>query len=153
MKHDGGYQVSKTVRDLCVFARQNVAKDPPFSKLDMVSCRNLLIYMEPALQKRIIPMYHYALKPQGFLLLGTSESIGSFSDMFELVDKRHQIYAKRPTIHSQRFDFEPGVQPSPRARHGPRNPSCGGAGCSRPAKGGRPDGAGQLWAAGGSGQR
>jgi two-component system CheB/CheR fusion protein len=118
VKHDGGYQVSKTVRDLCVFARQNVAKDPPFSKLDMVSCRNLLIYMEGALQKRIIPMYHYALKPQGFLLLGTSETIGSFSDMFELVDKRHKIYAKRPLSNSQRFDFAPGLSVGARGEPG-----------------------------------
>jgi two-component system CheB/CheR fusion protein len=114
VKHDGGYQVSKTVRDLCVFARQNVTKDPPFSRLDMVSCRNLLIYMESALQKRIIPMYHYALKPDGFLLLGTSETVGSFSDMFELVDKRNKIYIKRATVNPQRFDYEPGAQPAAR---------------------------------------
>src|SRR5581483_5272028 len=68
VKNEGGYQINKTVRALCVFARQNVAKDPPFSKLDLISCRNVLIYLEPVLQKRIIPMFHYALKPQGYLL-------------------------------------------------------------------------------------
>jgi two-component system CheB/CheR fusion protein len=109
VKHDGGFQVSKTVRDVCVFARQNVAKAPPFSKLDMISCRNLLIYLEPALQKRIIPMFHYALKQHGFLLLGGSETIGAFADLFEVADKTQRIYAKRQMLRPQRFDFEPGA--------------------------------------------
>ena len=109
VKHDGGYQVSKTLRDVCIFARQNLAKDPPFSKLDLISCRNVLIYLEPVLQKRIIPMFHYALKPQGYLMLGDSETIGGFPDMFDLADKRHKIYTRRQIVASHRFDFEAGL--------------------------------------------
>ena len=75
-KADHGYQINKSIRDLCVFARQNVIKDPPFSKLDLISCRNVLIYFEPALQKKLIPVFHYALKPRGYLLLGSAETIG-----------------------------------------------------------------------------
>ncbi len=77
-KADGGYQISKPVRDMCVFAQQNVLTDPPFSRIDLVSCRNLLIYLDAVLQKKAIPALHYSLKPTGFLLLGTSETVGSF---------------------------------------------------------------------------
>ncbi len=96
IKTPRGYQVTKSVRDMFVFARQDVSKDPPFSRLDLISCRNLLIYLGTVLQKRIIPIFHYALKPNGFLLLGTSETIGS-SDHFTLVDKKNKIYAKKAT--------------------------------------------------------
>ena len=72
---EGGYQVSKTIRDACVFAKHDVTKDPPFSRLDLISCRNLLIYLGSVLQKRLIPLFHYALVPEGFLILGSSESI------------------------------------------------------------------------------
>ena len=85
---DGGFQISKTVRELCIFARQDITRDPPFSHLDLISCRNLLIYLEPVLQKRIIPMFHYALNPQGVLMLGSSETVGGFSDLFALSDKK-----------------------------------------------------------------
>ncbi|MGI8739918.1 MAG: CheR family methyltransferase [Gammaproteobacteria bacterium] len=91
---DGGYQVAKSIRDLCLFARQNVARDPPFSKLDVVSCRNLLIYFDRELQKQVIPQFHYALKPGGFLVLGLAESIGACADLFELVDSKHKIYQR-----------------------------------------------------------
>src|SRR3984893_1070308 len=73
---DGGFQINKSIRDMCIFARQNLVKDPPFSNLDLVSCRNLLIYLGPVLQRRVIPALHYALKPGGFLMLGTSENLG-----------------------------------------------------------------------------
>jgi two-component system CheB/CheR fusion protein len=121
VKSPGGYQVSKVVRDLCVFARQNIAKDPPFSKLDLISCRNVLIYLEPVLQKRIIPMFRYALKPNGYLLLGGSESIGSFSDAFKPADKTHRIFFKRHIAGRQRFDFESGSIAAGLADLGPRN--------------------------------
>ncbi|MCE9612026.1 MAG: PAS domain-containing protein [Chthoniobacter sp.] len=94
--HSGGYQIRKAVRDLCVFARQDVVKDPPFSRLDLVSCRNLLIYFGPVLQKRVIPTFHYALRPGGFLLLGNSETTGDFADLFALADHHHKIYARKP---------------------------------------------------------
>ena len=99
VQHDGGFQISKAVRDLCVFARQDVTKDPPFSKLDLISCRNLLIYFGPELQKRVIPMFHYALKPDGLLLLGGSETIGGFADLFALADRKHKLYTRKPAAH------------------------------------------------------
>ncbi len=93
-KVDSSFQISKRIREMCVFAKQNLVKDPPFSKLDLVSCRNVLIYLGPLLQKRVIPMFHYALKPSGFLLLGSSEAIGSFPELFELADKKSKIYTR-----------------------------------------------------------
>jgi two-component system CheB/CheR fusion protein len=78
----GGYQVSKAVRELCVFARQNITKDPPFSNLDLISCRNVLIYLSPLLQKRVMPIFHYALKPNRFLLLGGSETTRGYEQFF-----------------------------------------------------------------------
>ena len=92
---EGAYQVRKSIRDICIFARHNVLTDPPFSKLDLVSCRNLLIYFGPDLQQRVIPILHYALKPDGFLWLGTSETIGSYRDLFELEDAKNRIYRKK----------------------------------------------------------
>jgi two-component system, chemotaxis family, CheB/CheR fusion protein len=94
---DGGYQINRSIRDMCVFARQNVAKDPPFSNIDLVTCRNLLIYLGPELQKRVIPTLHYALKPDGYLMLGGSESLGAFADHFILMDKKNKIYQKKRT--------------------------------------------------------
>jgi two-component system CheB/CheR fusion protein len=96
-KDDGKYRVSKALRDLCVFAKHNVAADPPFSHLDLVSCQNLLIYLTPALQKQVISTFHYALNQPGFLVLGTSETIGSFTDLFGVVDYKHRIYVKKAT--------------------------------------------------------
>jgi two-component system, chemotaxis family, CheB/CheR fusion protein len=96
VKADGQYQVSKLLRDLTVFAVHNVATDPPFSRLDLLTCRNVLIYLGLDLQKRVLPVFHYALKPTGFLLLGNAETPGTFSDLFVPVDKTHRIYARRP---------------------------------------------------------
>jgi two-component system CheB/CheR fusion protein len=97
VRQDGGYQVNKSVRDMCVFARQNLVKDPPFSNLDLVSCRNLLIYLGPVLQRRVIPTLHYSLKPGGYLMLGEAESLGGFADHFALLEKKDKIYQKRNT--------------------------------------------------------
>ncbi|PYT25898.1 MAG: hypothetical protein DMG58_23455, partial [Acidobacteria bacterium] len=109
VKADGGYQISKHIRDLCVFAKQNVTSDPPFSKLDLISCRNVLIYLGPALQKRVLPVFHYALNPTGYLLLGNSETIGSYADMFRLVDKKHKFFAKKPTVPRIPVEFNFGA--------------------------------------------
>ena len=92
---DGAYQIGKEIRDKCVFAKQNLLSDPPYSKLDLISCRNVLIYMGPALQERVIPLFHYALKPTGFLMLGTAETAGTSSDLFTLIDKKHKLYSKK----------------------------------------------------------
>jgi two-component system CheB/CheR fusion protein len=90
---DGGsYTVNKDIRDLCVFSPHSVIRDPPFSRIDLVSCRNLLIYFGPDIQKEVLPTFHYALRPRGFLFLGTSENIGQFSDMFAPLDKKARIF-------------------------------------------------------------
>jgi two-component system, chemotaxis family, CheB/CheR fusion protein len=96
IEEEGGYRIAKRVREMVVFARQNLIADPPFSRMDLVSCRNLLIYLEPSLQKKALPTFHYALRPHGFLLLGASESIGGFTDLFEALDKRHKVYSRKP---------------------------------------------------------
>lgn len=100
-----GYQVSKMIRDICVFARQDIVQDPPISRVDIVSCRNVMIYFGPALHKRIFPIFHYALNPNGFLILGASESIGVFADLFDLVDKKNRIYTKKSVATPMMFDF------------------------------------------------
>ena len=92
---DGGYRISKTIRDLCIFARHDVTSDPPFSQIDLVSCRNLLIYLEPSAQERVLPIFHYALRPGGYLVLGSSESIGSSADLFSTLDKKLKIFVRR----------------------------------------------------------
>jgi two-component system CheB/CheR fusion protein len=91
------YQVAKIIRDVCVFARHNVAQDPPFSRLDLISFCNVLIYLGAALQRKVLSILHYALKPTGFLVLGPSESTGAISESFHQVDKTHRIYCMRPT--------------------------------------------------------
>lgn len=92
----GGYQIDRSIREMCVFAVHDVTKDPPFSKLDLVSLRNVLIYMERPLQKRVLQILHYALEPGGFLLLGSSETTGSDSALFSVVDKKCRIYERKP---------------------------------------------------------
>ena len=106
-KADGGYQISKSVRDICVFAKQDIGKDPPFSKLDMISCRNVMIYMGPVLQKRIVPIFHYALNPNGILFLGSSETVGNFGDLFTPIDKKSKIYSKKTLDAPMNFQFVP----------------------------------------------
>ncbi|MFA5293433.1 MAG: chemotaxis protein CheB [Phycisphaerae bacterium] len=94
-KTGGSYKISKMLREMCVFSKQNVFSDPPFSNLDLISCRNLLIYMQPVLQKRIFNNFHYGLRPGGFLVLGTSESAGGYSNLFKTLDRQHRIFVKK----------------------------------------------------------
>ena len=108
VKVDGNYQVSKPIRQMCVFAKHDLTRDPPFSNLDLISCRNVLIYMGPVLQKRAMGVFYYSLKPTGFLLLGKSEAIGRFPDLFASVDRKYRIYSKKPS--STRLDLDlPGA--------------------------------------------
>lgn len=98
----GGYRVSPAVRDLCVFARHDLSADPPFARMDLVSCRNVLIYFDAALQRRVLPMFHYALRPGGHLLLGPSETVGTFADLFAPTGTDDRLYTRtlspgRPT--------------------------------------------------------
>jgi two-component system CheB/CheR fusion protein len=98
MPGNDGYQIQKRIRDLLVFSEQDVIKDPPFSKLDLVTCRNLLIYMNTGLQQRLIPLFHYALNLHGFLMLGTSETVGEFAPAFAAFDRKQRIFQKRQDL-------------------------------------------------------
>ena len=98
---EGGYQINKDLREMCVFTRHNLIDDPPFSKLDLISCRNVLIYLG-SVQKDIFPLFHYALKPAGFLMLGSSEA-GAPGDLFSVAEREHRVYAKRETPRKPHF--------------------------------------------------
>jgi len=93
------YRIHKSIRDTLVFSEQDVIKDPPFSKLDLISCRNLLIYMGGDLHQKIIPLFHYALNPGGFLFLGTSETVGEFGDLFAVLDRKLKLYRRKDDSH------------------------------------------------------
>lgn len=95
-KNNGGYELKKIIREMCVFAPHNFLKDPPFAKMDLISCRNVLIYMDTFLQKKAFSTFHYALKENGFLLLGKSETPGASSDLFTQVEKYEKIYSRKP---------------------------------------------------------
>ncbi|MGH9740099.1 MAG: PAS domain-containing protein, partial [Candidatus Acidiferrales bacterium] len=120
-KVDEGYRVSKTVRDLCVFARQNLAEDPPFSQMNLVACRNLLIYLGPELQRKIVPVLHYALRPSGFLMLGSSESLSAFPELFAPVDKKHKIFVKKLAASRIHYDFSANRYPRETSVDAPSN--------------------------------
>ncbi len=92
---DGGYRVHKSIRDMMIFSEHSLIKDPPFSKLDLLVCRNLMIYLGTELQRRIIPQFHYALNPGGFLFLGTSEGVGEFDALFSSSDRKSKLYQRK----------------------------------------------------------
>ncbi len=96
-KTDHHYQLTKQIRDLCIFAVHNFLKDPPFAKMNLISCRNVLIYLEPFLQKKALTLFHYALNDKGFLLLGKSESVGSPSELFSDLDKKNKFFVRKST--------------------------------------------------------
>jgi two-component system, chemotaxis family, CheB/CheR fusion protein len=119
LQAENGYRIAKSVRDLCIFAHQNVIKDPPFSNIDLISCRNLLIYLDNEAQRRVLSTFSYALNDGGFLLLGSSESIGSLTDLFALAHKKHKIYRKKTVLRRPTVDFalrEWGQEHRPAAR-------------------------------------
>ncbi|MFQ4139411.1 chemotaxis protein CheB [Nodosilinea sp. PGN35] len=107
----GGYQICGSLRELCVFARHNLGGDPPFSNLDLISCRNLLIYLSDQLQERIMSLFHYSLNATGFLMLGTSESVKAASELFSLVHEPARIYARQSTLTRPLFSFSPQAYP------------------------------------------
>jgi two-component system CheB/CheR fusion protein len=104
-KTEGGYQIGKAIRERCVFARQDITRDPPFSRLDLIVCRNTLIYLGQPIQRRVIAVMHYALKSAGFLMLGRAETTGASADLFSVFDKRAKIYRKKPSDIPRAFDF------------------------------------------------
>ncbi|HEY2411542.1 MAG TPA: CheR family methyltransferase [Pirellulaceae bacterium] len=120
-KTDGQYRVNKPIRDLCVFARQDLTRDPPFSKLDLIVCRNVLIYLSQAIQSRLISVFHYALKDTSYLMLGSAETIGAQTELFAVADKKHRIYRKKLVAlpADVRFAFPYARPVSSRGQHGP----------------------------------
>ena len=108
-KEDTGYRICKDIRDRCIFSRHNVLGDPPFSRLDLISCRNLLIYMEPVLQQQIMALLHYALKPGGHLWLGRSETAGASRALFDVEDARHKFFSRRPGSNAPGLPFRPAL--------------------------------------------
>lgn len=101
---EGRYQIHKSIRDLCVFAQQNICQDPPFSQLDVLSCRNLLIYLTPQAQQKVFQAFHYALRPHGFLLLGAAETANASSKLFDCIDRKQKLYVKKATGTIARFN-------------------------------------------------
>jgi len=97
-KEENHYRVKKSIREMLVFALQDLIKDPPFTKLDILSCRNLLIYLGPELQKKLFPIFHYSLKPEGFLFIGSSESIGQETHHFKAFDRKWKIFKRQPSL-------------------------------------------------------
>jgi two-component system, chemotaxis family, CheB/CheR fusion protein len=117
-----GYKVVKAVRDMCVYSSHSVIKDPPFSRMDLISCRNLLIYVDAAMQDRLVPIFHFALRPGGYLFLGTSENISRHQDLFRPLDKKHRLFQRRGH-GSLRQTLPPGAAVTPRTtRSEPSNP-------------------------------
>jgi two-component system CheB/CheR fusion protein len=99
----GGFKVKKHLREMCIFARQDFITDPPFSRLDLISCRNVLIYFDASLQKKVFPLFHYALNPDGFLVLGSAESISQAGNLFSPVDEKNRIFAKKKSAQRETF--------------------------------------------------
>jgi two-component system CheB/CheR fusion protein len=111
VKQNGHYRIAKSIRDLCVFARHDITRDPPFSRLDLVSCRNLLIYLDATVQRRVMGSFHYALRPKGFLLLGPSETVGPGTSLFEVSDQHNRLYTPNATATGA-DGFRHGAPPS-----------------------------------------
>lgn len=122
-KVEGGYWISKTIRDMCIFAQHNILNDPPFSQIDLICCRNLFIYLEPELQHRVLALFHYSLRANGFLVMGTSEGIGSSMDLFSTEDRTNKIFAKKPANPRAliTFSVNPRIDPT-----GPNMPTAAG---------------------------
>jgi two-component system CheB/CheR fusion protein len=102
-KIDGSYRIIRSIRDQCVFATHNVLKDPPFSRLDIISCCNLMIYLEPVLQKKVVSTFHYSLNNGGYLVLGKSETIGTAANLFSQLEKKNKIYVKKKDVAAKAF--------------------------------------------------
>ncbi len=130
------YKIRNNIRETIVFAKHDLTKDSPFSKLDLVCCRNVLIYMDSVLQKKLIPMFHYTLNPGGILFLGESESIGTFADLYAPVDTRHKIFRRKPVGTGYEPERRPGLPSAPggRPRETARRPSAARCGRGRRAR-------------------
>jgi two-component system, chemotaxis family, CheB/CheR fusion protein len=114
---EGGFRISKAIRDMCIFAQHNVLNDPPFSQMDLICCRNLLIYLEPVLQNKVISLFHYATRPNGYLVLGTSEGVGTAANLFTNVDRSFKVFSKKANAARQPVTFSLN-RVADRAEHG-----------------------------------
>jgi two-component system, chemotaxis family, CheB/CheR fusion protein len=118
VREGGLCRVSIDIRKTCVFARHDLTKDPPYSHLDLISCRNALIYPEPALQKRVVSCFHYALEDTGFLVLGSSEALTGYADLFTLLDRKNRYFCKKAVSTPGAYQWSRAVrgtfQPSPK---------------------------------------
>jgi two-component system CheB/CheR fusion protein len=119
---DTGYRIKQQIRETCVFARHDLTNDPPFSQMDLVSCRNVFIYLNSALQHRILPALHYSLKPGGLLILGSAETVGTRTDLFDVVDSDNKIYVQKQAPAGFIADLRPPV-PSDHTAPAPGSPS------------------------------
>ena len=97
-KEDSGYRIRNEIREMVVFAPHDIIIDPPFTKLDLICCRNLLIYFSPVLQKKLMPLFHYALNPGGVLFLGSSETIGIFGELFKTLEGKWKVFQRKETV-------------------------------------------------------
>ena len=97
-KKNGFYRIKQEIREMVVYAVQNLISDPPFSHLDLISCRNVLIYLDTDAQKQIMPMFHFTLNPNGYLFLGSSETIGVAADLFTTIDVRWKIFQRKGSV-------------------------------------------------------
>jgi two-component system, chemotaxis family, CheB/CheR fusion protein len=127
LPNNGGYQIRKSIRDMLIFSDQDVIRDPPFSKIDLISCRNMLIYLGSALQKKLIPLFHYALNPDGLLFLGSSETVGGLTSLFRPLDRKARLYARIDAANSLQkltlWEFPPPMTEGTRAMQPSANPS------------------------------
>jgi len=121
--HEAGtYRVAKELRDMCIFSTHSVIRDPPFSRLDLISCRNLLIYLKPVLQGQIVPLFHYSLRPGGYLFLGTSENLSRQSELFVSIDRKNRIFRRRDLVARPPLPLR---QFLPNSRHEPAEQEAG----------------------------
>ncbi|MBT8341875.1 MAG: PAS domain S-box protein, partial [Desulfatitalea sp.] len=105
IKEEGAFRIKKQIRDMVIFSVQSVIKDAPFSRLDLVTCRNLMIYLDASLQKKIVPLFHYTLNPDGILMLGTAETIGEFTDLFQPVDTKWKVFRRKEGLSGAVIDY------------------------------------------------
>lgn len=112
VRQGGSYVAAKELREICVFSQHDLIRDPPFSRIDLLSCRNVLIYFDSAVQRKLLPVLHYSLRPEGFLFLGPSEHVAGHSGLFRSVDKKHRVFQKLQTNLAQMVEF-PVAQKTP----------------------------------------
>jgi two-component system CheB/CheR fusion protein len=105
VQQEKGYEACLELREMCLFSHHNLVKDPPFSSLDLISCRNLLIYLETDLQQKLVPLFHYALQPGGYLFLGPSEGLASHPELFRTLDKKHRLLQRNDAVVAPMIDF------------------------------------------------